>query len=183
MKLLLLTSGVLISPLLLANPGVRDATTHEQLVAQRRAAVGAEPMKGLAPSVGADSTKVNQPESLMSRSDVIKFGGYATLVPKRAILHIPVELKDRMGISDDVRLMPWPQFYVANRGWITTYEVSRSQAAGQEPLGEEILKQMEKGANLIVATYKSGPISVLPLKVPEEPEGTEKPEDTTTNLR
>jgi hypothetical protein len=35
-------------------------------------------------------------------------------------------------------------------------------------MSEVTQKQISKSANLIVATYQAGPISVLPLKVPVE---------------
>ncbi len=152
-------------------PVIRDAMTHEQLAAMLQEAQNEDPMKNLPPSTGEDPSKVNQPESLMSRSDVIAFGGNATMVPKRAILFVPPQLKERMGIRDDVSLLPWEQFYTANRGWITTVEVTRDQAAGRAPLGEEMEKQIGgAGGNVIVATFKGGPISVLPLKTEESAE-------------
>ena len=62
------------------------------------------------------------------------------------------------------KLVTWADFYAVNRGWITTVEVCRVQAEGNSPLAEETQKQIGKSANLIVATYQAGPISVLPLK-------------------
>ena len=53
---------------------------------------------------------------------------------------------------------------ISYRGLATL--VSRVQAEGNEPVAEETQKVMAKSTNLIVATYKGGPISVLPLKVP-----------------
>ena len=75
--------------------------------------------------------------------------------------------------------MSWMDFFTLNRGWITTVEVSRVQAEGNEALAEEISTRIGKSTNLVVATYMGGPISVLPPKVPEE----EKVSTETANLK
>lgn len=150
---------------------IRDAVTHDELARTLRKVEREDPMKKIKPAEGPDPTKVNQPGDLMSRSEVICFNGMAALVPKRAVLFVPAKLKERMQIQEGARLHGWAEFYARNRGWITTIEVTRVQAEGNEPLSEETLERMAKSANLVVATYKGGPISVLPLKQPEpEPE-------------
>jgi hypothetical protein len=53
-----------------------------------------------------------------------------------------------------------------NRGWITTVEVSRTQAEGNLEIEKDIRNRIAESTNLVVATYQTGPISVLPLKVP-----------------
>jgi hypothetical protein len=56
-----------------------------------------------------------------------------------------------------------------NKGWITTLEISRAQAEGNAPLPDETHKRLSKCTSLVVCTYKGGPISMLPLKVPAAP--------------
>jgi acyl-CoA synthetase (AMP-forming)/AMP-acid ligase II len=169
--LFLIAGGMAMLPALQANPVIRDAATHEQLAAQLQKADQSDPLKMLATSGSTGKPApipVQQPESLMSRSDVLSFGGNGALVPKRAILHIPEKYKTRLGIESSPRLVSWSEFYSVNRGWITTYEVTRAQASGREPLGEALLSQIGKGSNVIIATFMGGPISVLPLKEAEE---------------
>ena len=153
---------------LAASPPMRDAATHEQLVVAYRQASQQDPMSKHAPAKGPDPSKVNQPKSLIGESDMICFNGAVTLVPKRAVLQFPKNLADRLKYQQGAKLLTWSEFYALNRGWITTVEVSRSQAEGNVPLAPEIQKQLAKSGNMIVATYQAGPISVLPPKVPVE---------------
>ena len=158
---------------------MRDSATHEQLSMTYRQVALQDPMRNLQPATGVDPTLVNQPKDLVADSDIICFGGNATLVPKRAILNAPKNLAERLNFQPGSRVMSWMDFFTLNRGWITTVEVSRVQAEGNEALAEEISTRIGKSTNLVVATYMGGPISVLPPKVPEE----EKVSTETANLK
>ena len=151
----------------LAAQEMRDSATHDQLVESLRAANKENPMAHLKPSTGQDSTKVNRPTSIVSESDFLSFDGKATLVPKRAILHIPANLASRVKFTPGARLMTFGDFYAVNRAWVTTQEVSRVQAEGKQPLPEDAVKRIQKSTTLVIATYKGGPITVLPPKTPE----------------
>lgn len=146
---------------------MRDAVTHDQLVLQSRKATQNDPMLRMTPSTGGDPAKVNQPGDLLANSDVVCFGGRATLVPKRAILRIPPALADRIKIQPGAKVQSWAEFLTANRGWITTLEVTRPQAEGNEPVAEETAARIAESDKLVVATYQGGPISVLPPKPAE----------------
>lgn len=145
---------------------MRDAASHEELLLERRAAIQLDPMKHLAVATGEDPSKANQPTDILAESDIISFRGMATLVPKRAILQMPQAYSGYLKMEPGSRFVSWLEFYAANRGWITTVEVNREQAEGNEPFAEETQKFLSKSRNLVVATFKSGPISVLPLKEP-----------------
>ncbi len=147
---------------------MRDAATHEQLTLTYRQALQEDPMRKLKAAEGPDPSIVNQPEDLIASSDILCFGDNATLVPKRAILNIPKNLADRLKFQQGAQILSWADFFVLNRGWITTVEVSRDQAEGNQALAVEISDRVAKSSNLVVATYMGGPISVLPLKIPEE---------------
>ena len=149
-----------------ADVEMRDAVRHEDLAKIAGQLQENDPMAKLAPSEGDDPAKVNQPGNLIDQSDLLCFGGFATLVPKRAILHVPESLKDRLQIQPDARILGWAEFYERNRGWLTTVEVSRVQAEGNEPLAEETSDRVSKSLGIVVATYQNGPISVLPMKEP-----------------
>ncbi len=144
---------------------MKDAATHDQLVLTYRQAAQDDPMRKLKAAKGADPSLVNQPKDLISESDILCFGGTATLVPKKAVLHIPKNLADRLKFLPGSKIQSWSDFYAQNRGWITTVEVSRAQAEGNNALAQAISERVPKSANLVVATYQGGPISVLPLKI------------------
>ncbi len=145
---------------------MRDAATHEQLTQTYRKAEQADPMRHMKPSKGGDPSMVNQPKDLVGSSDILCFGGMATLVPKRAILNMPKNLQERLKFIPGSQIQGWAEFYAQNRGWITTVEVTRVQAEGNMAMDEKIAQRVYKSSNLVVATYQAGPISVLPLKAP-----------------
>jgi hypothetical protein len=158
----------LFSAITAARAEMFESATSEELALQYRKISQEEPASKLAATKGADPSKVNQPLDLISQSDILCYNGAATLVPKRAVMHIPPNLADRLKYLPTSRLQSWAEFYALNQGWITTVEVSRTQAEGNLPLADEISKRVAKSTNLVVATYLGGPISVLPLKSPAE---------------
>ena len=152
----------------LAEPGVmRDAATHDQLVQTMQQAQQADPMKSLAVSSVADPS-LNLPKDLVSQSDFISVSGVSTLVPKHAILKVPAAYADRTRFQEGSRILGWVEFFAANRNWITTVEITAEQAEGKVPLSDEMISAVSKSNNLIVATFKGGPISLLPPKVAPE---------------
>ena len=164
----LLLIGVLHAENVTPRPAqkMRDAATSDDLALKFRAAEQQDPMRHMKISKLPDPSKVNQPESLLATSDIICFGGMAVLVPKRAILQLPPKLVDRLKMQVGCPFVSWADFYAANRGWITTVEVSRVQAEGNLDLDKKTHERISKSNNLIVATFLTGPISVLPLKGP-----------------
>jgi hypothetical protein len=152
-------------------PVYRDAETHDLLVRKLRVNQNINPMKGLLPSEGEDPSKKNKVQNLVTSSDVISFNGVTTLVPKRAIIKVPDKYGDRINNHPPGnRVVGWLEFYSLNKGWVTTVEVSRVQAEGKEPLAEELSENLSKSRNLLIATYSTGPISMLPLQEKDEPE-------------
>ena len=103
-----------------------------------------DPMKDLIKAEGEDPSKVEPTEEPAEQSDIICFNGFATLVPKRAILAIPAKHKDWHDVQPGSRIVGWSDFYAANRGWITTVEVSRVQAEGNLAIAEETQDRISK---------------------------------------
>ncbi len=182
MKNMLLTSLALIGTALAApaqeareKPVYRDAETHEKIVHKLRVSNANNPMRKLSPSEGEDPSVKNQPQDLISSSDVLTFNGVTTLVPKMALIQIPARYAERVNNHiPGTRVVGWSEFYTLNRGWITTVEVSRAEAEGKVALPEAVSENLSTNTNLIVATYSTGPISVLPLKEPADEEGKTK---------
>lgn len=149
-----------------AKPYFADAPSSKEINQAFRKSSRRDPMKTLEKIPGEDPTKVNQPVNLLEQSDIVCFGGVATLVPKRAILTIPAKYKDCLTLKPGSKIVGWADFFAVNRGWITTVEVSRVQAEGNQALAKETSERVSKSGNLVVATFLGGPISVLPLKQP-----------------
>lgn len=155
-----------------AGPVFRDAATHKSLAARGQAQENPiASLPSIQPPEEAMNSKAYKPESIIARSEVIHRGRMATLVPKRAVLHLPDDLRGAVGLPQGVQLISWAQFYKLNRNWIRTLEVTRAQAEGDAPLSEEVVESFKESRHLIVATYQTGPISVMPLK--EEAEAPE----------
>jgi hypothetical protein len=152
----------------IAVPEMRDAATPEDLSLAYRKAGQADPMKVFKPVEVAVAPVETPKRSMIADSDILCFNGDATLVPKRAVLSVPKNVAGRLEYVKGSRLKSWAAFYAINRGWITTVEVSRNQAEGNDPIPEKTREMMQKSGNLVVATYQGGPISVLPPAKPEE---------------
>lgn len=109
--------------------------------------------------------------SLMDRSSVLCQGGYWTLVPKQAVIHIPAPYKSRVDGARQGTLIPWPQFYAKNRGWLQTHSVSISEARGDAEMAPKKVDVYKRSGRVVVAVCHNGPISVLPPKEKPAPEG------------
>jgi len=167
----ILASALQSAPRSVGKMPMRDVATHNELSASLRMAQQSDPIRLLGPPAGKsdeDPSLRNSSRDLIKESTVVCFNGSLTLVPKRAVIFIPEHLKDRIGVKPKQEVKRWRDFLPANRGWIRTFEVSPDQAMGYAPIAKATLEAMQQGSSMIVATFKSGPISVLPLKTKEE---------------
>ncbi len=167
-------------------PAFRDAATNETLTAEYREVSKKDPMGKFEKTKGEDPSVVNQVGNLLDNSELITFNGNTTLVPKNAIIRIPEKYKSRVNnYKQGSKILSWVDFYRLNRGWISTIEVSFSQAKGLVTVSGKEMDTLNESGNLVVAVLRNGPISVLPLKTDtdkENPEATKpggaKPEGT-----
>jgi hypothetical protein len=164
---------------------MRDAPTRESMEQEMHELPFHDPAQDAASSdhdagheviTHEDLAEISKPADLIATSDIISFNGHTTLVPKHAILAIPPRYRDRVGKHvAGHKIVIWSEFYVLNRGWIRTIEVTPDQAYGKVPLAENEQAVIKKAADLTVATYQGGPISVLPPKDPAEQSSPESP--------
>lgn len=162
-----------------ARPAMRDIATHDDIVEATRKAKQETPPPVFTPVQGADPSVENGPKDLLTRSEIFCYLGQATLVPKRAVLHVPKDLAGRTGLKEVSKFIPWRDFYLANRGWLRTVAVTRAQAEGREALDEATVLSFAKETRVVVATYQEGPISVIPPQIP--PTGTAAVPGTTAS--
>ncbi len=110
----------------------------------------------------ANRLEWNPPASLLERSVILSYGGYWTFVPKEAILAVPPTFSKRIANAPTGTLIPWPQFYARNRGWIHPQRVTLTEARGEAPLAEAVVELHRSLGRVVVAVLHGGPISVLP---------------------
>jgi hypothetical protein len=160
-----------LSTLLCAQQGgvrIKKSVTDEELTQRRMQAIQNKPVAPHAPPKGTGVAAAKPIPGLMSRSDTLSFNGLMTLVPKRAIVHQPPGFEARVNqIQPGSKIVGWRDFLQNNRGWVTTVDVSLAQAEGRIPMDEKVVELYKKGSNLVIATYRGGPISVLPQKTPD----------------
>ncbi|MDF1659918.1 MAG: hypothetical protein P1U58_20050 [Verrucomicrobiales bacterium] len=150
--------------------GMRDSAKHDDLSRKLRMAQRADPIRELGPPVGKteeDPSLANSERDLIKTSTVFSFRGFLTLVPKRAVLSLPENYKSRLSVTKGAKVQTFRDFYQSNRGWIRTMEVSREQALGHVPFEEATALAIAESSQVVIATYKGGPISVLPLQEEE----------------
>lgn len=155
----------------------RNAATHSQLTETLEASQKNKPMKKFkAKSLEEDPSKTSKSDDFIKHSDILCLNGSATFIPKQAILNLPDRFADRFKLKKDSKITTFPAFYAANRGWIMTYEVSIEQAFGKESFDKKKMKWLKGCGRVVVATFKNGPITVLPYVEESEKETEEKPE-------
>ncbi len=162
---------------------MRDAASHDELSSQLRMARQSDPIKNSGPAIGEvekDPASAQHKRSLLDSSSILCFRGQLTLVPKRAVLHVPEHLESRFGVNGKVEVKSWQDFYTANRGWIRPLEVTREEAFGFKPLSEAKLESIKESTTIVVATFKGGPIAVRPYVDPAEAAGSPDNSKTPT---
>jgi|GEM_PF-568091 len=152
---------------------MRDAARHEDLAQKLKMSAHHDPIRNLGPAIGnldEDPAKRVTDRDLVKESTVLNYRGFLTLVPKRAVIHTPANYEDRFKPTDEATVQSWGDFFKGNRGWIRTLEVSREQAMGLAPMDEAIMTTLQESSQVVVATFKGGPISVMPYVAPETEE-------------
>lgn len=153
-------------------PAIQDVATHESLKNTFLQAKDNDPINSLKPvrKSGSESEGETVKRDLLSDSVILCLNGKATLTPIRAILHAPERLSERFTISEGAKFVSFRDFAKQNKHWLKTFEVTRDQARGLVPVNPESLGRLRQTGAVIVATFKGGPISVLPLVEQADPE-------------
>jgi hypothetical protein len=109
----------------------------------------------------ANEAKVGRPadQSIIAQSTILSDGANWTIVPNGAVLFIPEKLKSRISTTPTGELLAWSDFLVRSRGWVTTCEVSISQAAGKDAIPADRSSFWSKQDKIVVAVHQNGPIS------------------------
>ena len=158
-----------------------EPVSAEELSNRLRHARQNDPILKLVPpgNPGSDPSRGTHGRDLIAESTVLNHGGLMTLVPKRAVLHLPEALESRVGTRDGAELQPWTKFFEVNRSWLHSEPVTRERALGKTPFSAEETKALRSSGKIIIATYEGGPISVLPAALATESSDGERPDEST----
>lgn len=136
-------------------PPASDVMTDEQLLARQHRE-----------NAGKLMPKEQQVKELdlQNTSTFLQSEGLFTIVPKGAVLYVPAKLASWVVETPTVesKFQPWQEFQAANRGRVTTFEVTFDQAAGKAPIDADKLEAARKAECVIVAVYRGGAISCPP---------------------
>ncbi len=158
-----------------------EPVSAEELSNRLRHARQNDPIRKLVPpgNPGSDPSRGTHGRDLIAESTVLNHGGLMTLVPKRAVLHLPEALESRVGTRDGAELQPWVKFFEVNRSWLHAEPVTRERALGKTPFSAEETKALRSSGKIIIATFEGGPISVLPAALATESSDGERPHEST----
>lgn len=160
-----------------AQPGTpptnaRDVTSESALQQQMQKSKRMSDFKGAfepAPEVKPDLTP-----SLYKKSIILFDGDVHTVVPIGAVLHLPQNYRARVIDKPKGDFLFWPAFVEKNKNWVAGWEVSLAMAKGDPALAQNVMKQTSQDTRVLVAVYKSCPITVLE-PVPDKSSTTRNP--------
>lgn len=118
--------------------------------------------------IPTDGPKMPPRNDLYANSVLLSDGSYHTLLPKRALLHVPEALQGRVVEEPEGRLLLWPDFLKRNRNWLVGQEVTFETAKGEQPFSQEEMDIFRRNNLVVVAVLRGSPISVLPPKIEEK---------------
>jgi hypothetical protein len=167
------------------SPVMSEPVSAEELSNRLRHARQHDPIRKLVPpgNPGSDPSRGMHGRDLIAESTVLNYGGLMTLVPKRSVLHLPEALESRVGTKDGAEFQPWSKFFEVNRSWLHAEPVTRERALGKTPFSAEERNALRSSGKIIIATYKGGPISVLPTAFTEESGDGERSGESTLRTK
>ncbi len=122
----------------------------------------------------APQEKPDLTPSLYKKSVILFDGDVHTVVPIGAILRLPPDYRGRVIDKPKGDFLFWPAFVEKNKNWVAGWEVPLAMAKGDAALAQNVMKQSSQETRVLVAVYKSCPITVLE-PVPDKSTTTPKP--------
>lgn len=136
----------------------RDTSTPEEIEARIRASRSTQ-LTSSESATGETRVIQSQPESVIASSQLLAANGQWTLVPKSAVVHVPKALGSHVVTAPEGTLVPFQEFLLANRSWLSNIEVSIEQASGKDALKPDTVKAWAIQNKIVVATHQGGAIS------------------------
>ncbi len=158
--------------------GAREAVTESAL---RKQMEGSKKMADMRDAFQpAPAVKPSLEPSLYKRSIILFDGSHHTVVPIGAVLRLPATYRNRVIEKPEGEFIFWPAFLEKNQSWLGGWEVPLAMAKGDAELSKKVMKQVDRENRVLVAVYKSCPITVLEAEPESEGagarRGTEKKE-------
>lgn len=140
-------------------PGARDVVTEESL--KKTIATGKKISTMKDAFLPMTEVRPDLTPSLYKRSIVLFDGSAHTVVPQGAMLRLPPGYRNRVIDGPKGEFIFWPAFLEKNSKWLGAWEVPLAMAKGDQTLAQKVLKQVAQDARVLVAVYKSCPITIL----------------------
>ncbi|WP_367873458.1 hypothetical protein [Luteolibacter sp. Populi] len=107
--------------------------------------------------------------TLADLSQFLGEGGTSVILPKGSVIHCPEALTARILDSPGGTLIPWPEFLIAHRNWVSTREVATAQIRGEAGFTDSDRAAFKAGGKLVIATFRGNPVTVLAPPAPAVP--------------
>jgi hypothetical protein len=92
----------------------------------------------------------------------ISFNRTHTVILRSSLIVVPESLATRIGpAAEGSKYIEMNEFFIQNRGWISTFEVTNDQSIGKAPLSESASKMLKTSSNVIIATSKGNLVSFV----------------------
>lgn len=97
---------------------------------------------------------------LFAISTLFVHNGNWAMVPRKSVIYIPTQLKNKVVTKPEGKLLRWPLFLQKYGGLFHTHEVSMQQAKGKEKINPKAIEAYKGTGKIVVATYHRQPITV-----------------------
>jgi hypothetical protein len=146
---------------------MREAPTKEEVLEKKaKAPAPFAPNTVASVPAGEEARVVVQPKSsLTATALLLNDGKQWTMLPRRAVLRFPDEVKQFIREGQVGNLVTWEQFQNANRAWILSVPMTDANLSGKAPITDEQKEKWSKVRQLLVSTYTGNPVA-LPLPPP-----------------
>ncbi len=109
-----------------------------------------------------NGVKLRPKLAMHERADFIQNRGQVLMIPKKALIHVPDWLQDKV-ITDgktEGKLVRIDKFMATNSAWLATYPVSFELAVGKKQFTDQELEQLQTMNKIVVATHGNTPIGI-----------------------
>lgn len=110
----------------------------------------------------------------------ISHEGLRTYIPKGAVLYCCPTMKGRLASGAGGKIVKFDEFLRRNRAWLKTFEITREQARGNEPLPQSFYEKIKNTEQIVVAKREGSLVSTsIPMVKGEvQPQPDKRHEDS-----